>query len=63
MRWPRGYLVYNTSINVDLLKVKVEIYNQNETAFNIKWGIISDCKAETPPTSVDCVNGDCVAIY
>ena len=36
---PWSYLVFSTSINVELLKEKVAIYNQNEAAFNLKWGI------------------------
>ena len=35
---PWSYLVFSTSINVQLLKEKVAIYNQNETVFNLKWG-------------------------
>jgi len=59
---PMSYLVYSTSINVELLKEKVSIYNTNEAAFNIKWNVISDCMFLLPPTSVDCVNGECVII-
>jgi len=57
------YLVYPTSFNVELLKEKVATYNENQSAFNIKWGIMSDCMAVMPPTSVECINGQCTAIY
>ncbi|WP_372792790.1 hypothetical protein [Lutibacter sp.] len=60
---PWSYLVYSTSINIDLLKEKVDTYNKNETAYNIKWSIVSDCMASVPPTSVQCINGECIAIY
>ncbi len=60
---PWSYLVYSTSINVDLLKEKVAVYNENETTFNIKWGAISDCMAVMPPVNVDCIDGTCTAIY
>ena len=60
---PWSFLVYSSSINVDLLKEKVAIYNENETTFNIKWGVISDCSVSLPPISVDCVDGGCTAIY
>ena len=36
---PKSYLVFNNSIDVDLLKEKVFTYNDLEAAFNIKWGI------------------------
>jgi len=58
-----SYLVYSTTINVELLKERVATYNETETAYNIKWSVVSDCMAIAPPTSVQCVNGDCVAIY
>ncbi len=60
---PWSYLVYSTTINIDLLKEKVDTYNKNETAYNIKWSIVSDCMASVPPTSVQCINGECIAIY
>ena len=60
---PWSYLVYNTSINVELLEEKIATYNQNETDFNLKWGIMSDCMAVMPPISVECIDGECTAIY
>ncbi|WP_456420443.1 hypothetical protein [Lutibacter sp.] len=60
---PWSYLVYSTSIDVELLKAKVATYNNYETAHNIKWGIVSDCMAVTPPISVECIDGACTAIY
>lgn len=58
-----SYLVFNNSINVELLKEKVTVYNNIEAAFNSKWGIISDCMAVTPPNNIECINGKCTAIY
>ena len=58
-----SYLVYSSSIDVELLKEKVAAYNEKEAAYNIKWGGISDCMAVLPPTSVECINGVCTAIY
>jgi hypothetical protein len=60
---PKAYLAFGTSINVELLQQKVATYNALETAFNQKWGIISDCAYLLPPTSVQCINGKCVGIY
>lgn len=59
---PKTFLVYSTSIDVDLLQQKVETYNALENSFNQKWGITSDCSVVSPPTSVGCVNGKCVAV-
>jgi hypothetical protein len=58
-----SYLVYSSSIDIELLKEKVATYNENEATFNIKWGTISDCMAVLPPTSVECINGECTAVY
>ena len=60
---PWSYLVYSTSIDVELLEEKIATYNQNETDFNIKWGIFSDCSFASPPEEVRCVNGECTAIF
>jgi hypothetical protein len=60
---PTSYLVYSTSIDVNLLKEKVAAYNEKEDDFNKKWGIISDCSVVSPPNSVTCVQGKCSAIY
>ena len=59
----RSYLIYSTSINVSELEDMVETYNNKESAFNNKYGIISDCTMVTPPTSVICENNTCVAVY
>jgi len=60
---PKAYLAFSSSINVELLQQKVANYNALETAFNQKWGIISDCSVVMPPTSVQCINGKCTAVY
>ena len=58
-----GYLVYSTSINEKDLLSKVARYNKLEKAYNIKYGIISDCSVVLPPSEVVCDNGKCKAIY
>lgn len=60
---PKAYLVFSTSIDVELLQQKVEKYNALENAYNQKWDIISDCAYLLPPTSVACISGKCTAIY
>ncbi len=58
-----SYLVYSSNINVALLKEKVNFYNKLENEYNIKWNIISDCMAVSPPSNVECINGKCIAIF
>jgi len=60
---PKAYLAFSSSINVELLQQKVANYNALESAFNQKWGIVSDCAVVMPPTSVECINGKCTAVY
>ncbi len=59
---PWSYLVYSSSIDTILLQQKVEIYNNQENAYNLKWGIISDCSVTLPPNEIGCVEGSCVII-
>lgn len=60
---PWSYLIYSTSINVEKLENMIETYNKKEAEFNQKWGVFSDCSYALPPTSVNCENNTCVAIY
>ncbi|MFK5959700.1 MAG: hypothetical protein QM495_12635 [Lutibacter sp.] len=60
---PTSYLVYSTSIDVELLKEKVAEYNEKEDLYNNTWSVFSDCSVVLPPTSVECINGKCTAIY
>lgn len=60
---PWNYLVYSTSINTENLEDLVENYNQQESDFNTKWGIVSDCSVNNPPMSLTCENNTCIANY
>ncbi|HCE53533.1 MAG TPA: hypothetical protein DER05_00420 [Lutibacter sp.] len=60
---PKTYLVFSTSINVELLQQKVATYNALDDAFNLKYGVASDCYYVTPPPEVACKDGKCVGIY
>lgn len=59
----QSYIVFSTSISIDLLKEKVSIYNEKENEFNHKWGVTSDCTVVLPPIRVECIDGICTAIY
>ena len=60
---PWSYLVYSTSIDVEDLENRVEGYNRKETIFNAEYGIASDCAITNPPTSINCENNACVAVF
>ena len=60
---PKTYLVFSTSINVELLQQKVATYNALENDYNQKWGVASDCSIPIPPVNVTCIAGKCVGIY
>ena len=59
---PKSYLVFSNTIDIALLQQKVAIYNTSETAYNLKWNVISDCMYVMPPTEVGCVDGICTVI-
>jgi len=60
---PWTYLTYSTSIDTLQLTDLVEMYNMTEEDFNMNCDGISDCAFVTPPTSVECQNNICTAIY
>lgn len=60
---PWSYLIYSTSMDEDSLLLLVEQYNQKQDAFNKKWGLVSDCAAVLPPTSMTCENNTCIPVY
>ncbi len=60
---PWEYLIYSTSIDVEQLEDLVEDYNKKEADFNAKWGIASDCALANPPSSINCENNRCVAVF
>jgi len=57
------YLVYSNSIDVVDFLAKVKTYNELEKQYNIKYGLMSNCMAVSPPNEVICENGKCKAIY
>lgn len=57
------YLVYSNSIDVPNFLSKVRKYNELESKFNTKYGIVSDCMVVMPPNQVICDDGKCKAVY
>ena len=59
---PWTYLYYTNSIDVEKLELWVEDYNQLESQLNEDWGIVSDCAAVIPPSSMECENNQCIPV-
>ena len=59
---PREYLLFSSSVSQGPLVDLVAEYNEMERQFNIQTNAVSDCMMVLPPTSVECVNGNCVII-
>ncbi|WP_421942512.1 hypothetical protein [Pedobacter sp.] len=52
-----SFIAYSIKIDtVEFLK-KVDNYNNKQKAFNVKWGIASDCAVIVGPKSITCENG------
>lgn len=59
---PREYLVFPSTVDFFVINDLVTEYNEMDNLFNIQTGAVSDCMLVTPPTNLDCVNGDCVIL-
>lgn len=57
------YIAYDKKIDVDQFLQKVAIYTHKQKAFNVKWGVTSDCSVASPPKSVACVDGKAKLVY
>ncbi|MBI2429779.1 MAG: hypothetical protein HYV29_13490 [Ignavibacteriales bacterium] len=60
---PWEYLVYPASIDTLRLFKMIAEYNKTESAYNKKWGVLSDCSVPAPPDSVRCIDGKYVGYY
>lgn len=60
---PQGYIPYSKKIDVGSFLQKVEAYTEAEKAYNIKWGIVSDCSLAAMPTDIECQNGFPTLMY
>lgn len=53
---PANYIAYPIEIEEQILP-KIKTYTIQESGFNEKYGIVSDCMMETEPTGILCVEG------
>ncbi|MBB2147035.1 hypothetical protein GM921_16140 [Pedobacter sp. LMG 31464] len=58
-----GYVVYSVKIDEKSFLEKVALYTQKQKAFNVKWGVISDCSLVMQPIGVECINGKPKFVY
>ena len=59
---PQEFLVFPSTVDLDYLTEKVNNYNALENAYNMTYGIVSDCMAVLPPENIGCVNGVCTIL-
>lgn len=60
---PWTYIAYRMEIDVDCFLRKVKYYNEQQSRYNSKYGIGSDCMVEPMPKAVKCEEGKPVFIY
>lgn len=59
---PREFLTFPSSVNLPTLQTMVNEYYEMDNAYNIQTGAVSDCAIVNPPSTMDCVNGNCIII-
>jgi hypothetical protein len=59
---PREYLAFPSTVDIIILQNLVDEYYEMDNAYNIQTNAVSDCLAVSTPTTLDCVNGNCIII-
>lgn len=59
---PAAFIAYPVKAEEELLP-KITEFNRQSSAFNLKYGLISDCDVTPAPTGVRCENGTAVLLY
>jgi hypothetical protein len=60
---PWTYLAYRLETDVDCLMQKIKYYNQQQSIYNTKYGVGSDCSVPPVPKAVSCESGVPVFVY
>mgnify|MGYP001229695307 CR=1 FL=1 len=60
---PQEYIAYNIKIDVELFLAKVTHFTNQQSLFNSKWGIMSDCSIPPAPSRIICENNKPVFYY
>lgn len=59
---PGFYLTYHKNVENEILPM-IQKYTNMSTAFNKKYGLMSDCAMVQPPTRIRCEDNKAVPIY
>lgn len=60
---PAAYIAYSLKLDVGAFLAKVSYYTHQQEAYNIKWGITSDCTIPPEPKGVTCEEGMALLEY
>lgn len=60
---PSGYIAYPVQIDTLVFLQRVEAHRQAERAFNLKWGVTSDCEVHPEPIGIACEGSEAVLLY
>ena len=60
---PTHFIAYSLDIDIASFLQAVETYTEDQRAFNLKWGTISDCSLPQAPSSVACIDGEVTLVY
>jgi hypothetical protein len=59
---PQKYLVFSSTVDLAYLREQVTNYNALEKAYNLTYGIFSNCMAVLPPENIGCADGVCTIL-
>jgi hypothetical protein len=60
---PVGFIAYSLNIDEAYFLALVAEYTEKQEAYNLKWGINSDCSTPEVPTGIVCENNLPVFVY
>lgn len=60
---PTGYIPYSLKLDTAEFLDLVKQYTDGQKEYNIKYNIVSDCKMEMPPQTVQCREGKAELVY
>ena len=58
---PSSYIAYPKKIEDEIVP-KIKNFTQMQSAFNTKYGLVSDCMMVMPPSGIRCVDGKAVLV-
>ena len=58
---PSSYIAYPKKIEDEIVP-KITNFTQMQSAFNTKYGLVSDCMMVMPPSGIRCVDGKAVLV-